>query len=159
MEARSILSSVGLPLAAAVLGSVATAPGTGSEWYRELRKPAIQPPGAVFPIAWTVLYTQTAVASAVAQRGMEPREAAAFRRRLAVNMALNAGWSWSFFRWRKVGPSVAVAGALAASSADLARMAGSSSRPAGALLAPYAAWTGFATVLNAAIWRKNRRPV
>jgi tryptophan-rich sensory protein len=28
-------------------------------------------------------------------------------------------------------------------------------RLAGALLVPYAAWVGFATVLNAALWRLN----
>ncbi len=156
METRAILSSISLPLAAAVSGSIATAPGTKSAWYRDLDKPAIQPPAAVFPVVWSILYAQTAAASAAAQGQMEPRRAKAYRRKLAVNMALNGAWSWSFFRGRQVGASVFVAGALAASSADLARTAGQASKPAGGLLAPYAAWTAFATVLNAAIWRKNR---
>ncbi|MFI5425859.1 TspO/MBR family protein [Aeromicrobium sp. UC242_57] len=156
METRTIVSSVGLPVAAAALGSVATASGTKSRWYRSLTKPAIQPPAVVFPVVWSTLYAQTALASIDAQSQMTAAEARVYRRKLAVNMALNAGWCWSFFRGHRLVPSIAVAGALAASSADLARTAGESSRRAGWSLAPYAAWTGFATVLNTAIWRKNR---
>lgn len=156
METRKIVSSVGLPIAAAALGSVATASGTKSAWYRSLRKPAIQPPPVVFPVVWTALYAQTALASADAQSQMTPVEARTYRRKLAFNMALNAGWCWSFFRGHRLVPSIAVAGALAASSADLARLAGGASSRAGWSLVPYTAWNTFATVLTAAIWRKNR---
>lgn len=156
METREIVSSVGLPIAAAALGSVATASGTKSRWYRALRKPAIQPPPVVFPVVWTALYAQTAVASIDAQSHMTASEARTYRRKLAFNMALNAGWCWSFFRGHRLVPSIVVAGALAASSADLARTAGGASRRAGWLLVPYTAWNTFATVLTTAIWRKNR---
>ena len=44
-----------------------------------------------------------------------------------------------------------------ASSADLVRRAWKSAPERGALLAPYAVWTGFATVLSAEIARLNRR--
>lgn len=157
MDARSIVSSVGLPVGAAALGSVATSSGTRSAWYQKLNKPAIQPPPIVFPMAWTVLYVQTAVASAMAQGHMGEAQRRIYRRKLAANMALNAGWCWSFFKGQKAGPSVVVAGALAVSSADLARTAGTATKPAGLLLMPYTWWSGFATVLNIAIWRKNRR--
>ena len=99
---------------------------------------------------------QTAVASAQVQKQMTPVQAQTYRRRLALNMALNAGWCWSFFRGHRLVPSIAVAGALTVSSADLARTAGGASKRAGWLLAPYAAWNTFATVLTTAIWRQNR---
>lgn len=156
METRELVTSVGLPLGAAALGSVATASGTSSLWYKTLAKPKIQPPPAVFPFAWTILYTQSAIGSKIAQGEMTEQEAASYRRKFAVNMALNAGWCWSFFKFQQLGPSVAVAGALAASSIDLARTAAPRSRTAAGLLVPYAAWTTFATVLTAAVWRKNR---
>lgn len=151
-----LVSSVGLPLAAAALGSAATTSGTRSTWYRSLRKPAIQPPPAVFPVVWTALYAQTALASFEAQSHMTSQEARAYRRKLALNMTLNAGWCWSFFRGHQLVPSIAVAGALAVSSADLARTAGAASGRAGWNVVPYTAWNTFATVLTAAIWRKNR---
>ncbi|WP_414252863.1 tryptophan-rich sensory protein [Corynebacterium sp. c25Ua_89] len=46
---------------------------------------------------------------------------------------------------------------MTASSADLVRRAWKSAPERGALLVPYAAWTGFATVLSAEIVRLNRR--
>jgi tryptophan-rich sensory protein len=156
MDTRNLVSSVGLPVAAAALGSIATATGTKSRWYRTLKKPAIQPPATVFPVVWTALYAQTALASVDAQTQMTPDEARAYRRKLALNMTLNAGWCWSFFRGQKLGPSIAVAGALALSTADLARTAGDANPRAGWNLVPYTAWNTFATVLTAAIWRKNR---
>lgn len=156
MDTRSIISSVGLPLAAAALGSVATAPGTKSSWYQRLDKPAFQPPPLAFPIAWSVLYTQAAVASGMAQAHLDEADARRYRRKLAVNMTLNAGWCWAFFKGQRLGSSVVVAAALAASTADLARTAGAAYRPAGGMLVPYTAWTSFATVLTGAIWRRNR---
>ncbi|MDN5894316.1 MAG: tryptophan-rich sensory protein [Nocardioides sp.] len=156
MDARSIVSSVALPVAAAGLGSVATASGIKSEWYSSLDKPAIQPPPLVFPVVWSILYAQTAVGSGIAQAHMAEQPAKGYRRKLALNMALNAGWCWSFFKAQQTGASIVVAGALAASSADLARTAGSAATPAGRFLVPYTLWTGFATVLTTAIWRKNR---
>lgn len=156
MDAKSLVSSIALPIAAAAAGSVATASGTKSAWYKSLRKPAIQPPPAVFPIVWSALYAQTAVGSAMAQAHMSGPQARTYRRKLALNMTLNAGWCWSFFKAHKIAPSIVVAGALAASSADLARTAGKAMKPAGAFLIPYTAWNTFATVLTAAIWRKNR---
>ncbi len=41
---------------------------------------------------------------------MSDAEAVAYRRKLALNMSLNAGWSWVFFRGHKIVPSFLVAG-------------------------------------------------
>jgi tryptophan-rich sensory protein len=60
-----------------------------------------------------------------------------------------------FFRAHRLASAVAVAGALAVSSADLARRAGQGSPAAGWALVPYAAWCSFATVLSGVIWRRN----
>lgn len=153
--------------ATAVVGTIATDPD--SRWYKSLRKPEIQPPAAVFPIAWTVLYGTMIGASAraltagerVADPGPEdpatpPRKRAAaarrvrgYRRALGVNLVLNAGWSALFFRGRSMKVAAVEAGLLAASSWDLARRAGQLDPASGALLVPYAGWCTFATVLSA----------
>jgi len=44
-----------------------------------------------------------------------------YRQKLAANLILNAGWSWLFFKYQKLGASAIGAAVLAASSADLAR--------------------------------------
>ncbi|HIW28746.1 MAG TPA: tryptophan-rich sensory protein, partial [Candidatus Luteococcus avicola] len=72
-----------------------------------------------------------------------------------VNLVLNGGWSWVFWQARQLGAATGVAAALAASSADLVRRVGKR-RERGVILAPYAAWTAFATVLTAELWRRNR---
>ena len=144
--------------AAAVLGSVASG-GVNSPWYLALHKPAIQPPGPVFPIVWTLLYSDIAITSAVVIDRLQvadPEAAVAYQRALALNLVLNTSWSWVFFKAHKLVPAIVVAGALATSSIDLARRAARANRAAGAALSPYAAWCSFATALTTAIWRGNR---
>lgn len=154
------------------VGSVATRE-TQSSWYQRLDKPPFQPPAIAFPIAWTALYATIAGSSAAVDARLtdEAREAEAlgdddgrraakrrrrgFRAALAGNLILNAGWCWTFFALRMLPTSTVVAGALAVSTADLARRAARESRPAGAWLVPYVAWTIFATVLTASIQRRN----
>lgn len=147
-------------LATAALGGLAGS-GADSPWFRRLDKPAWQPPGAAFPVVWTVLYADVAVAATrVLDRlradGRDD-EARAFAAALAANLALNASWTWVFFRAHRLVGATAVAGALAVSGADLVRRADAASHPAAGALAPYAAWCAFATVLSATLWRRNRR--
>jgi tryptophan-rich sensory protein len=157
---RKALVGTGLATAAAaVAGSVASRDGVAG-WYTQIRKPGYVPPNAVFPIAWTALYVDIAATSAavIDRFRAEGRDAKArgYIAALGANLALNAGWSWVFFGKRQLGPSVVVAAALAASSADLARRAGDADVKLGAALAPYPLWCTFATVMSADIWRLNR---
>ncbi|MCW2809909.1 MAG: tryptophan-rich sensory protein [Friedmanniella sp.] len=153
------LTRTGLAVAAtAALGSLASSDVT-STWYARLDKPPIQPPGPVFGIVWTTLYTDIAVTCALALdrlRETDPLGAVEFERFLAANLFLNASWSWVFFKAHRLPPAVLVAGALALSSADLVRRVARVDRRAGLALAPYAIWCSFATVLSAALWRRNR---
>jgi|KBSMisStaDraftv2_1062788.scaffolds.fasta_scaffold616115_1 hypothetical protein len=75
---------------------------------------------------------------------------------LALNLLLNAGWSWLFFNRRKLGASAVAAAALTASSADLKRRAVEVRLNRGAPLVPYPLWCAFATLLSARIWMLNR---
>lgn len=155
---RKQLTGTGVATAVtAAVGSVATLPK--SAWFEALDKPSWQPPNSVFGPVWTALYLDIAVVSAqhladVQDRGDE-RDATSFQTALGANLVLNAAWSWVFFRGHKLRASTVVAGLLAASSADLVRRVAAQSPGRGAALAPYAAWTAFATVLTDAIRRRN----
>lgn len=144
--------------AAAAAGSIATEPS--GEWYRSLDKPSWQPPAVAFPIVWTSLFADIAATSTVVLNELERRgdvdQAAQYRRALTTNLALNGLWSWLFFRWHHLGAASVGAGVLAADSILLARRAGRVSPLYGRLLAPYAAWTSFATVLATVVWWRNR---
>jgi len=156
---RNLLGTTTVVAGAAVAGRLASA-DVRSAWYETLDKPPFQPPAKVFPIAWTTLYADIAVVSGLVLAALDrrggSREARSFRAALAANLAVNAAWSWVFFRGHRLLPSAAVAGLLALSSADLARRSGQASPYAAAALAPYPAWCGFATVLASAIWLRNR---
>ena len=89
--------------------------------------------------------------------GFEDDDVKPYAAALAANLALNASWSWVFFRSRNLPLATGVAAALAASSADLVRRVWKSRTQRGVVLAPYAAWTGFAAALTAELLRRNPR--
>jgi translocator protein len=144
-----LLAAAG-PLAAAALGGLATAPD--SHWFRELDKPSWYPPPQAFGIVWTGLYAGLAWASGeVLARGGAP----GFRPAYAANLVRNTAWTPVFFRAHRPCAAAAESALLTASTADLVRRARHVSPAAAAVLAPYAAWTAFATALTVAIARRN----
>ena len=146
--------------AAASTGSLATRRRAPS-WYARLVKPRYVPSPGVFPVAWTALYADIAATSAVAIDRLRAEgrhdEARNYVVALSANLILNAGWSWLFFKYRKLGASTVGAAVLAASCADLTRRAVVADPRAGAVLAPYALWCAFATAMSGHIWVLNRR--
>ncbi len=140
--------------ATAILGGLGT--DVSSRWYANLDKPPWQPPGAAFGPAWTTLYALMALASARTLDGLdEPRERREFAAAFGVNLALNAGWNWLFFKAHRPRWALAEILVLEASTLDLTRRAAHTDSRAAAMLVPYAAWVAFATALNAAIARRN----
>ncbi|MCF2587146.1 TspO/MBR family protein [Brevibacterium sp. UCMA 11752] len=139
---------------AATLGALSTK--VDSDWYSNLKKPAWQPPGRVFGPAWTTLYSLTAFASGrVLNRMPNSRDRRAYLGELEANMAVNVAWSWLFFSARRPDASLLTSAVLEASTLRLLTKAAKVDRVSAAALAPYAAWVGFATVLNAEILRLN----
>ena len=145
--------------AAAGAGSIASRTEVPA-WYVRLRKPSYVPPSQVFPVAWTSLYTDIAATSAVAIDRLRATgqhdKARHYIAALAINLLLNAGWSWLFFKYHKLGASALGAAALTVSSADLARRTAQAEPRAGLALLPYPMWCSFATAMSADIWRLNR---
>ena len=141
-------------VATAVIGGLGT--DVRSRWYRQLDKPAWQPPGAAFGPAWTTLYALMAVASArTLDRLDEPGDRRAYATAFGANLVLNTGWSWLFFRARRPRCALAEILLLEASTLDLKRRAATVDGAAATMLVPYAGWVAFATLLNAAIARRN----
>ncbi|ADP79487.1 TspO/MBR family protein [Pseudofrankia inefficax] len=151
----SNLARTGLATAVAAAGGAIGA-SPDSDWYRSLDKPAWQPPAAVFPAVWTPLYASIAFAGA---RALEASAGGArrtqLRRAFGIDLALNAGWTPLFFRARRPRLALAEIISLDVANVVLLRRAWRADPLAGAALLPYAAWTGFATGLNAAIVLRN----
>jgi len=139
----------------AIVGSIGMQTG-GSAWYRELTKPALNPPGWVFGPVWTALYLLMGISLyLVWSRAGAPGVTFAIGV-FAVQLVLNAIWTPAFFGMQSPATGLLVIIPLliliAVSTVLFWRI-----RPvAGWLLLPYLGWVSFATYLNASIWWLNR---
>jgi benzodiazapine receptor len=137
-----------------VLGGLVTSSSVNT-WYAGLAKPSFNPPDWVFAPVWTVLYIFIAVA------GWRVWRAAGFTKARGafsvywLQLALNLVWSFLFFGMHLI--SVALIDIMALLAAILVTIVRfwPIDRIAAILFMPYAAWVGFATALNAAIFRLN----
>jgi translocator protein len=145
----------------AVTAAVAVIGGGGgdfrSDWYARLRKPSWQPSGRTIGTVWSVLYVTIATSGSLLWVRRR-RAGVALAPLFIAQSVLNAAWTPLFTRARRLDLAVADCAALAAVNAALIVSAWRTSRPASALLVPYAAWTAFATFLSWTIYVLNRGP-
>jgi len=73
-----------------------------------------------------------------------------------LQLAVNGMWTWLFFGRHRMDLALADIAATALFIAGFLVEASSLSPIAGVLFLPYAAWVGFAALLNATIWKLNR---
>jgi tryptophan-rich sensory protein len=125
-------------------------------WYRNLAKPAFNPPDRVFPIAWL------AIESTLAWSGYRMLLRPSTRPR-NISLALLAGnvvgigaWGRLFFGSKNLPVSTVASAALCASATAYVAQSAKVDRRAAAAGIPFVAWVAFATVLTASVWRKNR---
>lgn len=158
-RSNGVLAFVGFGIAAAGAAAVGSLYGPRDWrtrlWYRRLDKPSFTPPNRVFPIVWTFLYSLMAVSGwRVWQRPESAERSAALRLWVSQLMA-NAEWSKLFFG--KHLPTWSLAQIITLQSAVIGYMleARKVDRTAATLFIPYAAWIGFAALLNEEIARRN----
>lgn len=154
---RSLLALgafLALCIAISAAGGWVTAQSVGS-WYRELHKPAFNPPDWVFGPVWTALYLMIAVAGWRVWRVRGLTGAPVAMSVYAAQLALNLAWSFLFFGARAIALAFAEILLLLAVIVANAALFWRIDRAAAWLLAPYAAWVAFASVLNLALWHLN----
>lgn len=148
--------SLVLPLLAGAIGSVFTAKSVGT-WYVTLQKPSFNPPGAVFGPVWAALYIMMGIALFLVWRhGMAAASVRLGLAVFAVQLVLNALWSFAFFGARSpLAGAVVIAALWIAILANIVVFSRVSSWAA-LLLVPYILWVSFAAVLNFSIYFLNR---
>ena len=149
--ARSLV----LPFLAAAIGGTATARSL-DDWYANLEKPPLTPPGAVFGPVWTTLYLLMGIAHfLVSQTDSHPERQRQAQVLYGAQLALNALWSVLFFGLRSPLAGLVEIGllwlAILLTVVAFARI----SLPAALLLLPYLAWVSLAAFLNFGVWRLN----
>ena len=139
----------------AVLGAGGLMTDVG-EWYRNLRKPAWNPPNWLFGPAWTLILGLVGCSGVLAWTHAPDLDA---RIRLGmlfgVNIVLQVAWSPLFFKLKRPDWSLLEVPLLWLSIVTLMIGLKPLSALAVWLLLPYLLWVTFATVLNLVIVRLN----
>lgn len=143
-KALRVILAVLFVAAVAALGSVFT--DTSSEWYQNLIKPALQPPGIVFGIVWTVLYGL--IAASLSLSVLSPATPDKTLWLHAANGVLNVLWSYTFFQLHNPGGALFVLLLTIVIAITLYVSVRKTSATAAYLLIPYLVWLAFALYLN-----------
>jgi tryptophan-rich sensory protein len=149
-----LLVAGGGALALCALGGLMTPIGP---WYRDLRKPSLQPPNWLFGPAWTLILGLAAWSAAIAWTAApDPSARVKVLILFGTNAVFHALWSPLFFRARRPDWALIEVPFLWGSLVALVVGLWPISHQASALILPYLAWVSFATWLNHAIVRLNR---
>lgn len=138
----------------AALGAKVTAPEIPT-WYASLAKPSWTPPRIAFPIVWPILYFLMAIAAWRLWQAPPSFLRTTALVLFAIQLALNASWSYVFFGAHNLIGGLYVIIVLALTLAATIFVSAFVDKLSAALLLPYIAWIAFATALNGRIWWLN----
>jgi tryptophan-rich sensory protein len=124
-------------------------------WYAALVKPPLNPPNAVFPIVWTILYALMAVAAWLVWKTRPSRCRPRGLGMFCAQLWFNFLWSWIFFSQHAIGMALIDISILWIAITLTIRSFRKMSTTAAWLMVPYLAWVTFATYLNFGLWRLN----
>ncbi|WP_093329975.1 TspO/MBR family protein [Sphingomonas rubra] len=129
--------------------------GDDNGWYRALAKPALTPPGWVFPVAWTTIYILMGLALAMVlnARGARGRKGAVGL--FAVGFAMALVWMPLFFGAHRIDAATMLIGAMVLVGIATTVAFGRIRTAAAWLMLPYLVWISFAGVLSWSIGRLN----
>lgn len=132
-------------------GGAMVSGGESDPWYVALNKPDLTPPGYVFGLVWPTLYILMAAGASLVWR-------AGGRGALPIyiaQLALNFGWSATFFGSHLIWPAMGVLAALWVAIIVMIGAFRKFSSLAAILQAPYLVWVSFAGYLNGYIALAN----
>ena len=127
-------------------------------WYPTLVKPSFNPPNWIFAPVWSMLYIMMGVAAGLVWNRIDfekeiVKKALVF---FAVQLALNALWSYLFFGLKNpmlAGVEVILLWLMIFETySKFVKI----NKIAGYLFIPYLLWVSFASVLNISIWWLNK---
>ena len=145
------IKAILLPVLVGALVGIIT---SGSMDYNMLQKPPLAPPGAVFPIVWTILYILMGASYGFLKVNNQTDEEIDWI--YYIQLAINALWSIIFFnfKWRLFAFVWIIL--LAVAIISMIRKFYNKNKIAGLLQIPYILWVIFATYLNFGFYILNR---
>lgn len=129
--------------------------GEENRWYAALTKPALNPPGWVFPVAWSTLYILIGLALAMIlnARGSRLRGIAIVL--FAAQMLVNLAWTPLFFGAHQVFWALIAIVVMFGLALTTTLIFGRIRTAAAWLMVPYLVWLCFAGSLNWGIMTLN----
>ena len=145
------IKAILLPVLIGALVGIIT---SGSMDYNMLQKPPLAPPGAVFPIVWTILYILMGISYGILKVNNQTDEEIDWI--YYIQLAINALWSIIFFnfKWRLFAFVWIIL--LAVAIISMIRKFFGKNKIAGLLQIPYILWVIFAAYLNFGFYILNR---
>ena len=148
---KKLLASLAVPLAVGGLSALLTK--DSMETFDSLNKPALSPPGWLFPVVWTVLFVLMGIACYIVVTAGGGNRAALTL--YGVQLLFNLLWSLIFFRAEAYLAAfiwlILLWLLISATTVLFYRI----SKPAGILMLPYLLWVTFAGYLNLSIYLLN----
>ncbi len=154
IDKKLLAICIALPLLVGILSAQLT--GESMTLFDAVTQPPLSPPGWLFPVVWTILYTLMGVASylvltASAQETEKKKAISIYLYQLTVNFLwptffFNFQWFFFSFLWLLL-----LWVLILLTIIRFYRI----TKPAGYLLIPYLIWVTFAGYLNLGIWLLN----
>lgn len=152
----NLVKNIAIPLLVGTLATVLTV--SGMAMYPNFSKPPFSPPGWLFPVVWTILYTLMGIAFFLvtekenADKEMTDQAALLYGLQLMVNffwpiLFFGFGWYCISFLWILLLWGLIIL---------MLRQFGKISKRASYLMIPYLVWVTFAAYLNLGICFLNR---
>lgn len=152
---KELAVSIGIPFVGGMISGLAS--GNLEKKYQAMRKPPLHPPGLLFPIVWTILYTLMGISSWIVWRKSEgKKEKTDALAPYGIQLLMNFAWTPLFFGLGLYLASFLWIMAMAAVIVWMIAAFRKKSGTAALLQIPYLLWTLFAGYLNYGIYRLNR---
>ena len=129
--------------------------GYSNSWFVALDRPGIVPPGWVFGVAWTALYTMLGLAIAIILHARAAAGRGIAITAFAIQLVANFAWSPLFFGMREVSAALWLILFILALSITTTVLFGRVRKAAAWLMVPYLVWLSFASILNFQIDQRN----
>lgn len=126
-----------------------------SAWYQALNKPLWQPEPGTIGLAWTIIYPLITIASVMVLTRGDSNARRWWIIAFAINMILNALWSWLFFVLQNPFLGSMGLALLVLSVASLVVLAAMTWWLPALLLLPYLLWSAVAFAVNYTIATMN----
>lgn len=150
-DKSTLVTAILIPVAVGTLSALFSG---NKSLYAAVNKPALSPPGAVFPVVWTILYILMGISSYIIYVSDDAGSRDALKI-YALQLFFNFFWSILFFRFNLFFMSFVWLLALILLIVSMIRSFYKISPAAAYLQIPYLLWCLFAAYLNYMIFRLN----